>query len=607
MSAAPARSRNKGLRYRVSILVTAGMLAATALVGFVAWTMIRRMDAEIRAAQEGGASAAATQVGDGITLALARLQDLETQIRPALVDGDRAELQDLVGSAVVSRGDTVDAVLLVTARGELVATDDHYDGALDAECLTEVRSEVVRTGRPVVSCLVEGRATGRGGRRRHWVFLAVPVPDWQARPIGVVIGALDVTGRRFHALARPAFQPWFKPIELLDRDGRVLASDDPARQLTSVGTARDADAIAQPVPLTRWVVVTHRRGAHVLPQRELLRMLAWAVPLLFVVAYFYANGAAHHVVNQLRVLTAGARRITDGDLSVPVVVPGDDEVGQLGRAFDHMRVALKQSLEDLAAANAELEQRVADRTRELAAANQALQDREQVRQQLLRKVITAQEDERKRLARELHDETLQTITALSVRLDTALAAAPDGEGRAQLEQARALTALSLDELRRLMHDLRPSALDDLGLVAALRWYADRQLAARGLVVRFEVEADDLRLPYELETALFRAAQEAMNNVARHAGAEMVLIQVVAEGGRVRIDIEDDGRGFDRQSVVPRPDNLRGLGLLGMRERVELFDGRIEIDSAPGQGTHVFIDVPVPETTAHGQDQGAHRG
>jgi signal transduction histidine kinase len=176
----------------------------------------------------------------------------------------------------------------------------------------------------------------------------------------------------------------------------------------------------------------------------------------------------------------------------------------------------------------------------------------------------------------------------------------------ELTEARALAARSLDELRRLMHDLRPSVLDDLGLVPALRWYAERHFAPRGIYVRFEVGPLPARLPYEMETALFRAAQEALTNVSRHAGAETVLVEIAAANGQVMLEIEDDGQGFDPSSVVPRPGDLRGLGLLGMRERVELFGGSVTINSKPGRGTHVAIRVPLPQDLANGQDPSPDR-
>ena len=168
--------------------------------------------------------------------------------------------------------------------------------------------------------------------------------------------------------------------------------------------------------------------------------------------------------------------------------------------------------------------------------------------------------------------------------------------------ARALARQSLEELHRLMHDLRPSVLDDLGLVAALRWFAEHRLAPHGISVRFEAGDLPERLPPELETALFRAAQEALTNVERHAKAERVLVQIGSQDGRLVIEIEDDGEGFDPAAMTPRPGDARGLGLLGMRERVELFGGSVTFDASPGSGTRVVIEVPLAGVqTSHDQD------
>jgi len=270
-----------------------------------------------------------------------------------------------------------------------------------------------------------------------------------------------------------------------------------------------------------------------------------------------------------------------------------------------MRVALKGSLDEIASANLALEGRVEARTRELQGLYRELQERERWREELLRKVISAQEDERKRLARELHDETSQTLSALAMKIETALAASPPGAPRERLVEARALTVRTLDELHRLIFDLRPSVLDDLGLLSAIRWYAERHLEPLGIIVQFEASGFERRLRPELETALFRVAQEAITNIAKHAGAETVLIQCLERDGRVTIEIEDDGKGFAPESLPPPAARERGLGLMGMRERVELFGGTIELDSAPGQGTRVKVSVKVREVV-DGQDSGADR-
>lgn len=237
--------------------------------------------------------------------------------------------------------------------------------------------------------------------------------------------------------------------------------------------------------------------------------------------------------------------------------------------------------------NRELETRVELRTRDLAAATAR-------RQQLLRKVISAQEDERKRVARELHDELSQTLAALGMARDMTV--------------VRQLASRMTDELHRLIMNLRPSVLDDLGLAAAIRWLADRELSTRGIAVRCEISDADVPLDDEVETALFRAVQEAIVNIGRHSGAETVLIQVGAEGNTLAVEIEDDGVGFEVESVGTRAESLRGVGLMGMRERLDIIGGTLRIDSTPGSGTRIVMTVPVDVRTEvfHEPVSSAHR-
>jgi signal transduction histidine kinase len=208
-----------------------------------------------------------------------------------------------------------------------------------------------------------------------------------------------------------------------------------------------------------------------------MALLLWLGPVLVGISLLLAWGAAWSVRKPLLHLTRAAERLASGDLETPITSKGRDEIGKLGRAFESMRRSLSTSRDEIEAINADLEARVRQRTQELDRLNRELRERERIRQSLLRKVITAQEDERKRVARELHDEALQTVTALGLHLDTALADAPPGTPlKDDLVRARELTTRSLDELHRLMHDLRPALLDDMGLVAAIRWYAERRLA-----------------------------------------------------------------------------------------------------------------------------------
>lgn len=202
-----------------------------------------------------------------------------------------------------------------------------------------------------------------------------------------------------------------------------------------------------------------------------------------------------------------------------------------------------------------------------------------------RSVLRVQEDERRRLARELHDGVGQNLTALKHRLAQLRDAAGDPALREALDAAVALCAHTLDDTRELSRLLRPTVLDDLGLAPALRWLGRSVGESAGLAVAVEVEPLP-PLDGERETLLFRVAQEALNNIAKHAQARSVLLRVVERDGRAQLQVVDDGIGFDPSA---RPD---GSGLSGMRERLALFRGTLEVHSAPGHGTRLRAVVPL---------------
>lgn len=223
-----------------------------------------------------------------------------------------------------------------------------------------------------------------------------------------------------------------------------------------------------------------------------------------------------------------------------------------------------------------------------------VQQKEQIRGELFSKALNAQEDERKRIARELHDETSQTLTAMLFTLDDAAECTRLSEVRQRLERIRGLAEHTLDGVHKLIFDLRPSMLDHLGLVPALRSYAESRLAEQGVRVVVDEISAPRRLNPEVETAVFRVVQEAINNIARHAAARNVWIQLGFNHPNLTVTVEDDGIGFEPSSIHASPGSLRGLGLMGMRERLELLGGELAITSLPGQGTELTITVPLTE-------------
>ena len=212
-------------------------------------------------------------------------------------------------------------------------------------------------------------------------------------------------------------------------------------------------------------------------------------------------------------------------------------------------------------------------------------------QVLSRRLVEVQEEERRHLARELHDEIGQALTAIGIGLQAAKKAR-EGAVASYLDDCIGLVDGAIRQVRHLSLDLRPPMLDDLGLVATLRWYVDRQAQRAGYRARFIADAVEIRLDPALATAAFRVAQEALTNVARHAKARRVLVSVRRRDGSLRLAVRDDGVGFDSGAALRCGARGAGLGLLGMRERAALLGGRIDVRSRPGRGARVLLTIPL---------------
>jgi signal transduction histidine kinase len=212
---------------------------------------------------------------------------------------------------------------------------------------------------------------------------------------------------------------------------------------------------------------------------------------------------------------------------------------------------------------------------------------ERIARDSLRRVVEGQELERRRLARELHDETGQALTSILLGLKALEERSKDPASRAATEELRELVVSTLRDVRRLAVELRPSALDDFGLVAALERLAESFAEQTGISVDFQTALAGERLPEEVETALYRIVQESLTNVVKHAQARRVSILLARKDGAVKAVVEDDGQGFD-----PAEQTDEGYGLMGMRERLALLGGRLEVESGHDGGTTIAAEVPV---------------
>jgi len=263
-------------------------------------------------------------------------------------------------------------------------------------------------------------------------------------------------------------------------------------------------------------------------------------------------------------LVEATQAIARGDLNRRVGRWANDELGDLAVSFNDMADSL---------ANADRERR----------------ERELLREQYVSGVIIAQEDERKRIARELHDSTSQSLTSLLVGLQNLKNAGAGDELECRIEELRQVISGTLDEVRTISWRLRPAMLDDLGLIKALERYIADYEGRYGIAIDFMVTHVDERLPVAVETAVYRIVQEALTNIARYAQAESASVIIDRRGDRLRVIVEDDGVGFNPDEARARG---KSLGLQGIRERASLFGGTLAIESQPGQGASLFIEIPL---------------
>jgi signal transduction histidine kinase len=277
--------------------------------------------------------------------------------------------------------------------------------------------------------------------------------------------------------------------------------------------------------------------------------------------------------------------------SVPLLLEGEPigsfslYASEIGHFDDERMHLLNELAGDIAFALDRFEQEIRRRRAEA----EILETRQQL-QALSTRLLEVQEQERRDIAHELHDEIGQSLTLVKIKLQMALHR--DGNNRLLTEECVGITTHTLEQVRTMSLNLRPPALDDLGLAAALQWALDRQEGVSGWEIKFASDPLPERLAMETETACFRVAQEALTNAARHAGAGKVTVRLRISGGNLELAVEDDGCGFDQEAVRRRPASRSSLGLISMKERAALAGGRLEIESAHGRGTKVLAVFPL---------------
>ncbi len=486
-------------------------------------------------------------------------------------------------------------------------------------------SRIMGEGKPLVSDVFTMEPT-----KKKVILALVPLKDKNGETIGVAGGEINPTNYLFNQMIKSIPTETTTIIELVDSQGIIIASNIPKRILTcsdhnqflgkliasrqsSVSTChrchleegspqpRTQDMLAfSPLSVAPWGVSLREPQETVFsPATTLRRNFVILGIIALGAALVLAMGMSRSIVRPIQLLIQASKRLGRGDLHEPIIIRSRDETGVLADSFELMRQKLATSLARIQRQNVELEQRVQERTEELELSRKKLAG-------LYRKNISVQEEERKRIARELHDETSQSLNAILISLDTLNMVQGQGNvSRTHLDKLRKNVVATLQGIHQLIKDLRPPVLDDLGLESGIRWMLEGHLGTRGIGYFFETQGACPRLPSNggkgpvdcatLELTLFRVIQEAVINIVKHADAKHVFVSLIFHETHVEAEIEDDGRGFDAAGVYAKLEtdrNTSSFGLLGMKERVALLDGRLTICSRPDEGTHISLVIPL---------------
>lgn len=455
----------------------------------------------------------------------------------------RVKVLGIVLGVIVLLGTVVTIQLRNSMRATLLAEMEHQ-GAAITETVAQELTQVMPQGMTMVDHIIRGNLIHYSSDEHNTLVDYIVFLDAEGQPVSASYAAYvdeqavltaepdgqTASGLRYH-------MPWGEIIE-------VRADVPGGLGLVRVGLSDDN------VEMTVVTVTL-----------QIVSLTLLMVGVGFGAAYFLTWILTRPIDDLVTATNAVAR----GQLDRQVERWANDEIGALAVSFNAM-------------------------TRALAQADRERAEREALRESYIRGVIQAQEDERKRIARELHDSTSQSLTTLLVGLHNLSEAAPDSLKR-DIEDIRGVVSGTLEDVHTLAWQLRPSVLDDLGLVVALgRFVADFERRFN-IQVDFTVHGLDDRLPVTLETSMYRMTQEGLTNIARHAQAKQASVLIEQRKGTIRIIIEDDGIGFDHAAHAM---SEKSLGLQGIRERAQLLGGKLTIESQPGQGTSLFIEIPLAD-------------
>ncbi|MBN1218809.1 MAG: HAMP domain-containing protein [Anaerolineae bacterium] len=553
------------------------MIILTSGVGFLAYRQVSQSLAESRDQElvVVGASRLSGRMEDlirGLTV-LARQPEMRSG-EPTLQEATLERGSDLLIDFTNWDG----GVIILDANGVVSITKPRRPDLVGQNFSQEPYFQQARALRTFVfSNVINEPATGQ-----PVIVLAVPIINFDGEFAGIIAGRFYVgfqsLGREIQKLqvgdqgdaylVDHSGQVIYHPIDYLigsdfsDRQAiKLLQGGDPEGALTSQETGETRVEGYAIVPVSGWGLVIGEPWSQVIePAQIAFRPVAIVAILGLIMVAFIVSVGVRRVTDPIQSLAVQTQQVAAGDYDAQVELSRIKEIRELGMAFNDMVQQIRKY-------RAGVRQYVADITK-------------------------TQEEERKRIARELHDDTVQSLIAMGQRLELIKETLEDPEeGRMRLSEVRTMVTGAIASVRQFSRDLRPLTLEDLGLIAAIQYLVNQLAQSEGIEVNLNVEGEAEGLPADMEVAIYRILQEALNNVRKHAYATQVDVLAEFDRRQVRLVVQDNGQGFEVPEALTDFASNGNFGMMGLQERARLFGGNIVVQSAPNQGTRIELLIP----------------
>lgn len=454
------------------------------------------------------------------------------------------------------------------------------------------------------------------------IYTIVPLKDINNEIIGAIIGIANVKNLILNRFLKNIDIGKNNYIEIIDINENILASNREEFRLKRfkyVSNVSIKDIIKNKRRcLSKFSIINQYRKEHHIkfaitslnyapwavmfgysstvfftPLKNLIYILSAIILIYILVGIIFSIGLSFSITKPVHELINEIDNINRGDYSKPVMMIGSNEILVLCESFENMRLKLVETLNNLKDYNVKLENEVNKRTKEIEKNKNKIES-------LLGLIMTSQEEERKRIARELHDEPLQNLSVILMQLNSFKQFHDTKSTEELINKIKDLLLKTNSNIRLIIQNLRPSVLDDLGLISAIKWVLENYLTPQAILYFFDYESsiEDKRFSTFIETNIYRIVQEAISNICKHSHANEVHIKLIEKKDKLIITIIDDGIGFDVNKIIARDikksDDLKGIGILGMYERVTLLGGVLSIISKANNGTKITLTVPLDE-------------